>query len=280
MQYDLIRLVLVSREQTSLFERRDHTGEPLSRERWLRHIFAAEITFWHRATEFHYVPHPDLSGAFIVGQIGRQSRIIENEPPESGFRETVREPWHAANVIIDPTHHLDGQKIAFETKAHVGQALSIIKSLSNTINERPDEPYVIEANAIVNPETFWEFERENRGDITSITFDLIAPNMFGIRDDMAREMAGFRDNEKARKVSISLQNEDGLKLDDDRVRQSVQYAVDGGGEIKAKTKKRKRFSSSTNGKRIPVDVPKEVEFQSLSATIALSVSRLFGGDHD
>jgi hypothetical protein len=78
--------------------------------------------------------------------------------------------------------------------------------------------------------------------------------MFGIRDEFDKEMAGFRDNEKARRVTIGLHNEDGLKLDDDRVRQTVQYATEGGGTIKAKTKKRRRsFNSNNKGIRVQIE---------------------------
>lgn len=102
MQFDLIRLVLVSRAQTSLFDLLSGKDEPPNREAWLKQVFSAEITFQHRQHEFHFVPEVGTAGSFVIGRIGRQIRTIENEPPEKGFGETIREPWQASMVVIDP----------------------------------------------------------------------------------------------------------------------------------------------------------------------------------
>jgi hypothetical protein len=128
MNFEIIRLVLVSREQTSLFERRHDDGTELTREQWLRQIFSRELVFRHRGKEFHYLHQPD-EGSLIIGQIGCQASTAENEPPENGFRATIHESWQAAAIIIDPRHHADGQKLAFEARAQVGTALAIVKSL-------------------------------------------------------------------------------------------------------------------------------------------------------
>lgn len=277
MQFDLIRLVLVSRSQTSLFEERSESGETLTREEWLRRRFGTEIAFNHRTHEFHYIPDYALSRPtkLIIGQIGRQFKAKENLSPEEGFKEVEREPWRASNIIIDPKQHADGQKLAFEVKDHVGSGLSIIQSLCNQINTNHNEPYIIEANAITDPKTFWDFESTNRGSITTVTFDLVAPNMFGIRDDMDKEMAEFRDNEKARNVSITLKNPDGLKLDEARVKQAVSFATEGGGRIKARAKD-KIFDSNKNVKRIHVGGPNEVDNNSISSTISSVITAIFG----
>jgi hypothetical protein len=277
VQYDLIRLVLVSRDQTSLFERRSATGAALSREEWLRQVFGKEIVFSHRKIEFHYVPQSAEDDRLVVGQVGRKVQAVENEPPEQHFAETRREHWRAALVIVDPSHHEDGQKLACEARSEIGAPLGIIKSLCDHINASADEPYVIEASSILDHQTFLDFERINRGDITSISFALNAPDVFGIRDDMTRELAELRDNEKARKVTISLQNQDGLKLDDDRVRQTVQYASDGGGEIVARTRTKKRFVSSRRGKTVSVIQPNDADIEALSTTIAHAIRSIFGG---
>jgi hypothetical protein len=62
-----------------------------------------------------------------------------------------RESWIAAGVVIDPRAHDDGQKAAIEDNWRVGKPASIFKSLTKRINNA-DEPYVIEANPIVDPQ--------------------------------------------------------------------------------------------------------------------------------
>jgi hypothetical protein len=100
--------------------------------------------------------------------------------------------------------------------------------------------------------------------------------MFGIRDEITRELEELRDNEKARKVSLTLQNDDGLRLDDERVRETVAYAGDGGGEIKARTKLKQRFDSSKNGTKIAIEGQRDIDESTLSATISRVVERIFG----
>ncbi|MDP3555606.1 hypothetical protein [Methylocystis sp.] len=283
MQFDLIRLVLVSRAQTSLFEQRSESGRALSREEWLREKFSKTIEFPHAKNEFHYIPDIDASkiSDLIVGQIGRQFKAVENLPPEEGFKEVERTPWRASSVFIDPRHHADGQKLGFEVKDHIGGSLPIIKSLAKYMNINPDEPYIIEANAIVDPKTFWEFEKANRGRITSITFDLVAPNMFGIRDEMDDELRKFRENEKARNITITLKNPDGLKLNDSRVEVSVNYATEGGGAIIARTKRKGvTFSSNKNAKKETVDIPEEIDRNKITNIVEFVKSSIFGANRE
>lgn len=280
MNFEMLRLVLVSREQTSLFEQRSPDGTSLTREGWLRSILNSEIVFLHRGQEFHYTPDSTATlehASLLIGKIGRQFTSVENSPPETGFREIERQPWRASLVIIDPTHHADGQKVAFETKAHVGNALAIVRALADYINRNHDHPYIIEVNAIVDVRTFWDFERENHDEITSITFELVAPNMFGVRDAIDAEMAGLRDNEKARKATFTLQNQDGLKLNTDRVRETVNYAIDGGGSIKARTKRKRTYNSSKKLKKITVEGVEDIDNTSLSSIIVSAFSTVFGG---
>jgi hypothetical protein len=52
MQYDLLRLVLVRREQPDMLERRGRQGEALTREGWLRSVFSEDIEFVHYKNDF------------------------------------------------------------------------------------------------------------------------------------------------------------------------------------------------------------------------------------
>ena len=111
MQFQLLRLVLLRRAQPDMFEERGPDGTEITREKWLRRIFTGNIEYQHRGSECHFVPAEDFDEApFIVGRMGRKRKIDENEPPSSGLKETSRDTWKAAIVLIDPRHHDDGQK--------------------------------------------------------------------------------------------------------------------------------------------------------------------------
>lgn len=259
MRFELARVVLVARKQTDLFE-----TDPPNREEWLRNIFAQTIEFVHRRAEFTYVPidTPENYEKYIVGKIGRPRMVRENEPPALGLAELEREQWKAVELLIDPVAHSDGQKAAIGTDPSVGRPLALLKSLAAGINaSRPAAPYVIEINSIVNAETFWKFVQENPNDITRVTFELYAPNMFGVRNNLDREMRELRDNENVHSALITLHNDDGLALNTDRVKETADYATEGGGNITARTKSGKKYSSKSRSKLITIKskVPDDAE---------------------
>lgn len=247
-KFDLFRLSLLPRQQTEMFE---PSLESTTREDWIRKVFSENLGFLSYGTQFHFRPETDASRPdALIGRIGRHISQPESKPPEEGFEEYTHEAWQAAVLVIDPRHHDDGQKLACENFLPVGKPSSLVPWIINAINERyPRAPYQIEANPIMRPGSFWDFERKNHGAITAINFDFIVPNMFGGDDDYNAEMREYRDREKARRVSVSLKNPDGLAADTERMQRAVEYAAKGGGSITARAKKNQRYNSKNKTKR-------------------------------
>lgn len=251
MQFEMIRWLLFQRKQADVFEQRNPDGSIPTREEWLRRALKEPIEFPHRTDTFYFVPAETTNARFIIGRIGRKLYVKENEPPQMGLKETARDQWQAVDVLIDPTTHSDGQKIAIEVNKKVGTPLSLMQSLADHLNHSfPPSPYTIDTNTILDPRSFMEFVRAHRGEIVCVTFELVAPNMFGIRDDIDREMDELKHNENVRTAKLTLQNEDGLKLDTIRVEQTANHAAEGGGSIKARTKTGQRFNSKNKGVRV------------------------------
>jgi len=226
-------------------------GDKVSREQWLRRVFDEEQLFINRGSEFHYVPAmPNSKTGPLIGRIGRKILREENRPPSEGLDDMTHEAWMAAVLVLDPNHHDDGQKLALQITRDVGSSLTLTTKLVSAINERyPYGPYSIQVAQITEERSFWTFIEENKGKVTSITLDFIAPNMFGSDDEFSNEMREFRDNEEARKVTLSLQNESGLEPDTPRIRRAVRYASQGGGKIRARAKSDKRYNSADSVKR-------------------------------
>ena len=163
MQFEMVRLSMLPR--ADLFARTADDGTPFTREGWLRSTFGNEMDFQHRGEVFHFSPEAsDPPGPIIVGRIGRQVTVTENEPPTGHLAPTKRDAWKAVIVMIDPTHHEDGQKAAIEHVAAVGRPVAIFESMAAHINAS-HEPYILEANAIVPADTFWNFVKANEGEI-------------------------------------------------------------------------------------------------------------------
>lgn len=190
-RFDHFRLSLRQREQPDLFEERE-----ITREEWLRDLFSRSVEFRHRGSDFAYVPAPDQSDEkTIVGRVGRNVLRSENMPPDRNLEEFMRESWQAAVIVVDPTHHEDGQKVAAESRVEVGKPSALLQRLITALEEASDtSPYFIEVHPIFPMESFWEFVEKNRGKIKSVGFEFAVPNMFGGADEFLDEMRRFRDS--------------------------------------------------------------------------------------
>lgn len=272
MLFELFRLSLSERPVTlmDLMEARDEI--PPNREQWLRRTFSQEITFIHRQNQFHFVPDRDLqrdAPGLIVGRIGRKRTSQENEPPESGLRETERTAWHAQLVVIDPSHHADGQKMAIERDFTVSTScLSVFKSLVKNLNQSSDaNPYIVEVRAIAEANTFWDFVSEHQT-VTVLQFEMLAPNMFGIQDDWDADMKELKATENADKARFLTESKDGLVVDTPRVRKGVEKAARGTATVRARAKDGARYSSDESVKTVTVEKDDEISWNELMKRIA------------
>ncbi|MER8981086.1 hypothetical protein [Mesorhizobium sp. M0870] len=259
MRFELARLFLLERKQSDAFERRAADGSKLNREQWLREVFSQEIDFIHRKSERRFVPDQSRPKGEqrIVARIGRKTLSHENDPNDH-LKEITREQWRACLVIIDPTSHDDGQKVAIETSSIVGSGFGNFESLITTINgHSPPEPFVIELHSITDQTTFWEYVDRHKGKITSIALEVVMPNMFGGSSSFEEDAKQLRDKEKARKIKETIENEDGLEPETERMRDAVSYATRGGGKVKAKAKGATPYDSTRDKKYIEADVDSE-----------------------
>jgi hypothetical protein len=247
-KFEHFRLSLMPRPQRSLFDER---GE-LSREEYLRDVFAKDRAFPHHGNDFHYLPEERgaWSPSAIIGRVGRKVQTEENLPPEEGFADTIHEGWKAVVIVVDPTDHKDGQKVAVEVRVSVGGTNALIKGLVSAINDSDDSsPYLIEVQPIFDPSEFWKWAKENKGDVTSVKFDLVAPNgLFGARNNLRDELKAANEQSGANEVVIELKNPDGLRLDSEPIHEAVDYAESTGGRITGKAKGKRRFSSTLRPK--------------------------------
>jgi hypothetical protein len=244
-RFELFRLSLLPKPSRDMF-----SGPDLSREEYLRKVFAEEVIYTYAGEQYHYVPMLESAGnGVIAGRLGKKTVIEENRPPSEGLTETKRDTWKASLLVIDPTEHQDGQKAAVEIDRSVASPGTILFSLTRQINRNhPEALYSIEAASIIQAETFWAFAEQNRGQVTAVKFDFFAPNMFGGSDSIIEELRDFREKEKAHRVSVSLHNRDGLNLETEKTREAVDYINKSGGKIRAKAKMGQKYSSTDKAK--------------------------------
>lgn len=244
--YDLFRISLIEQKQIGLFEEPD-----LTREEFLRRIFEREWKFEHYKIPFHYIPASEKKGGqYILARIGREIQAVENAPPDQRFKEQLHEKWITDIVVIDPSSHKDGQKLAIERDRQVGTSYSFIKKFADHVNEALDYPrYKMEISPIFDAETFWNFAEENKGDIVSVTFEFIVPNgLWSTSSNLRDELAQARETMRAQQVATTIKSQAGIETDSEQIQEAVQYAESGSGKVKAKTRSGKRFDSTHRGK--------------------------------
>lgn len=248
MHFLMGRISLLSPKQIDAFERRSTDGAALSREEWLRVIFNKDFVFHHRRQPLHYVT---LSGGSIeqpimIGKIGKRGVVSENAPPEGRFEEIIHERWRAAYFFLDPRKHDDGQKVAIQTH-RIGRPSAILSSMADEINSRSEqEPYIMETGIISRSDSFWSYVAENKGRITSASFEFIAPNMFPEDGDLDKEMADMRDKERVRRAKLEIENADGLQLNTPRIENAVDYTTRVGGTLRARAPGAAPYNSKDN----------------------------------
>ncbi len=271
-KFDLFRFSLLPREQMDITSYPDPT-----REEYLRMLFSEEQQFVHYGTVFHYVPSRNLSSGSqqeIIGRIGRSVTMDENLPPSANLEDSKHETWKASVVVIDPTDHQDGQKASIQVDQQVGKPDSIMKSLVNSLNERYETAaYHIEVAPISEASTFWQFAEENAGNITTLTFTFVAPNMFGGIDNITEEMRRFRDEEKAQRVKVQMSSDDGIDTDTDNVRSSVEYTTRGGGDISARAKGGRNYNSKKKNRHVMIEGEDD---EPMLVRVARNISKVLG----
>jgi len=255
MRFELARMFLLPRSQVDAFERRNPDGSLMSRNQWLRAVFSEEIRFLHRQAERLYLPDAQqTSDERIIARIGSQN-LVQEANPDDNLRDFKRPSWRACLVIIDPRSHEDGQKVAIQERSGFGSGFGNFQSLAGHINGRtPQEPYAIELHSITDPKSFWDYVRENKGKVTSITLDVAVPNMFGGSSSYEEDMKRLKEHEKARRVKEQISNPDGLNVETERMRDAVGYASRGGGRIRAHAKGAPVYDSTKDKRRLDIDV--------------------------
>lgn len=275
MIFELFRLSLLERP-ADLLDLMETNGFRPTRERWLRDVFSREITFLHRRMQFHYVPDTESERAtlpLVAGRIGRKRKSKENEPPEAGLKDTVRSVWHASHIVIDPSSHSDGQKVALQRDPEIARCLALMTSLMAHINRKAAAPYLIEVQAIAEPNTFRRFVAEHPK-ITSITFEMIAPNMFGIHDDWDQDSRELKAKENADKIKLGLESKDGLKTDTPLIDKGVSIAERGTGRVRAKSSDGATFNSDEEIRTVQIPDDEQISWNELFKRLARRVFNL------
>ena len=244
---------------------RDFETAQLDRELWIRTVLSNRLTIPYRGdVELEWVPKGNLDEA-IYGLLQRQVDHVLHRPPDEGGDEITRTEWQGAYVIIDPTLHDAGQRIAIENDV-IGRPETLLRYLFRAINQRIDAPFVGEVEPLFDASTFWSFVDAHGEELRFIRFRFVAPNMWGSENELERELRNTRKDTGAERVDVRLTGEEGVDATSDRVSQGVAYAEKGSGRILARSKDNATYDSD--------DAPRKTFLEVIDDTIGVSAQYL------
>lgn len=236
--FTLFHFSMIPIAQTTFAMRRSDT-----REDWLRHALNDSFEFDHLGgSKLYWVPQGSADEC-ILGLI-QKTKIHElHEPPEKGGGEITKEEWQGAYVMVDPTHHDEGQRIAVENDV-VGKPTALIKSLARYLNQRDEAPFQIEIEPLWDASRFWAFANAHDNVMKRIEFDFVVPNMWSTESDLDADLRDTGNVTGAERVNIGFRSHHGVSTDNTKVREGVEYAERGAGTLVARAMDGTRFRST------------------------------------
>lgn len=271
-RFQLFRLSLLPRAQRDAFHKEE------TREEFLRRVFGEQHELSHYKAPLVYEPDAEAGhAAAVFGRLGRRKVVEENLPPSQHLAEVTRETWKACLLVIDPGEHADGQKVALQVDREIGGPTALMNALAKAINaDNPHAPFFMQATPIFDASSFWDFAEENRGQVTSITFEFVAPNgLWNTRTTIKKELAALRASTKTEQVITTLKSNEGLDTNSERIKEGVEYAEKGSGRIRAKARGKKTFNSTERPKLTTMEEQKATR-GGLIAKAKANLKRLFG----
>lgn len=255
---------------------------PLTREQHLRDAFGQSWSFLHRKVPFDFVQidtdpaAPDV----VFGRIGRPIRREENKSREEGFAEVDHNAFKAALFVLDPTGWEDGQKIALQIDPEVGTPFSVLTSLVEHINAQThSSPFLMEVQPLFDGHDFWRFVGAHKHEITRLAFHFTAPNgPWSLTTSLKADQEAYKKITGATQIDTTFKNPEGLDVDNDFIREAVEYTETGSGTVKAKTKSGASFSSTSTP--ITVRLPDEALDEPLLAKAIRRLNVLLGRSRD
>lgn len=246
MRVYLFRLSL-SEKSRDLFST---DGEIETRTEVLTNFFSSDREFnGHGNTKLKY-GFSQQDNKIISGAIGKWVTETKENDPHNFWSEGPQEHWEKSAVFFNLDQH--EQVIGIENRKKVGEPNSLVKYLTKCLNDYQIY-YHVEYFPITKKEDFWGAVENYTGKITSITFDLVIPNPSDASGETAKALKELKKNINADRVKTTTSNQDGLKLESDLLRDSVNYAASGAGSLVVKSNKDIIYSSSDHTTAITVD---------------------------
>jgi len=233
----MTRISLSERIIPPLFVGADDRFRRPSRRDYLIEAFSKTRNIHSWGNDYSYLGF-GVEDGFFAGAIGRRREETHYDGPENSFNASTINFWERSNIYLNLAP--DQQVLAIEENPAVGSAWSLARALVTHINRTSqDAGFKADLFKITREGEFWRTVNEFDGPITEIQFKYVVPNvLFSGGDDTRKALKDIKQRLNGRELDLTVKNPDGLNLDDEQLRDSVEYTSKGGGEAKAKSGKK------------------------------------------
>jgi len=256
--FDLFRyqlLPLSQQQQLHFFDRPISIDElKRNKNQYLNDVIKSIKSLYYRNQILNFRT-PVITEKWCVFQIGIK-KYIERE--KKSFDIETLDNWPHSTIIInnDPSVQL----IAVERNT---KAFSNTTVVSNVLieNFRPllrQYQLHIEIEALFEKRTFWDLVDRHRGDIRSINFELVSPNMANISKVLKVNLTELNTATNSHKTDLKLNSAEDAALEIDKKNETinslVDYASEGGGDIQFRLRGYKKIiRTSQSIREITID---------------------------
>lgn len=157
---------------------------------------------------------------------------------------------------------------------------AIANTLKAAINEQLDYYNVVmHIEAITSDIEFWNMIKGMDGQLTTLTFEIIKPNMSNISGGLAKDLKDIVQVTNSHKTIFQLNAPEnstleGIDENNIPVKKLVDYATQGGGTIKAKRKGNSKIYSTRDNirmveekKAVPIEEMEKAQYPSLIKSV-------------
>jgi hypothetical protein len=184
--------------------------------------------------------------------------------------------WPSFYVLV--FNHPDEQLIAVQKRVGTFNDTEVVIDAMMSFMEAQlaERGLITQVSPLFHEAEFWTIVNRFPNRVQEIEFDLITPNMTDISKVLSEELKefAFRTNTVRTKMGLTADKDSALQIreDDPNVESLVQYASEGGGNIKLKIRGLKRIEQTKTKKR-----QLEVESADIEAKSPEAILEIFRG---
>lgn len=166
--------------------------------------------------------------------------------------------WPNVILIINNAPDVQGIAISRNPKAFSSSSVLAKALVTNLQDILLTYQLHIEIEALFETQAFWSLVEQHKGKITSLTFELVSPNMPNISKSLEIDLAQINAETNSHRTDVRLNSGSGsvleIKKDNKIVNSLVDYASAGGGDIVMRVRGlKKSIRTSKSLREIEVD---------------------------